>query len=117
MSETNEPYITSTNEVYWYHETLETRSVVGISTYVEKKKILRSLVKKKKKNLNYDNVNYVGYFKRIFNLQRPWSIEQRKSFLKENMLSVSEVFVFLKSEPFFLEMCVFREHSLKLIAG
>lgn len=33
------------------------------------------------------------------------------------MLSVSEVFVFLKSEPFFLEMCVFREHSLKLIAG
>lgn len=48
MSETNEPYITSTNEVYWYYETLEARSVVGISTYVEKKKILRSLVKKKK---------------------------------------------------------------------
>lgn len=105
MSETNEPYITSTNEVYWYHETLETRSVVGISTYVEKKKILRSLVKKKKKNLNYDNVNYVGYFKRIFNLQRPRSIEQHKSFLKETMLSVSEVFVFLKSEPFFGNVC------------
>lgn len=51
MSETNEPYITSINKVYWYYETLEARSVVGISTYVEKKKILRSLVKKKKSKL------------------------------------------------------------------